>query len=120
MPSRFALVTLNQIDPYFRDGGSRSALNYLRALVAQGAQVVALSFVCEDYEAIRFADALADPGAPVTRTAETCATILRGVEFIETIVPVKQAEQNERQAILVQKIIRAFAQQRVEFGLTIG
>jgi glycosyltransferase involved in cell wall biosynthesis len=120
MASRFALVTLNQIDPCFRDGGSRSALNYLRALATHGAQVGALSFVCADYPQIQITDARADPGAPFTHTAATCATRLRGVEFIETILPVNLAEHNARQAIIVQTILRALAQQRVEFVLTVG
>ncbi len=120
MARQIALVTLNQIDPYFRDGGSRSALNYLRALESQGAEVTAFSFVCADYEPIRFANTLADPGASITRTAETCATKLRGVEFIETIVPVTLAEQNARQPAILQAMLQTLAQHRVEFVLTLG
>lgn len=117
---RFALVTLNQVDPFFRDGGSQSALNYLRALEAQGAQVIALSFVCDDYAAIRLDDVHADPGAPTTRTADACTTVLRGIKLVETIVPITQAEQNARQSVILQAMMQRLAQRHIEFVLTLG
>ncbi len=120
MPERFALVTLNQVDPFFHDGGSRSALNYLRALQAQGAEVCALSFVLQDYPQICFPDALADPGTQVQRENGTCAATFLGIRFIETILPIQISEQNVRQREIIRAMLQKLAEQKIDFVLTIG
>jgi glycosyltransferase involved in cell wall biosynthesis len=120
MPRRFALVALNQLDPYFRDGGSRSAVNYMRTIQSQGGEVCVLSFVCQDYKAIQFADVLADPWNLVKSDAKTRVASYQGIEFVQTILPVSVAEQNTRQAIIIQAILKELKQRQVEFVLTLG
>lgn len=119
-PKRFALVALNQLDPFFRDGGSRSALDYLHVIRGQGRNVRVLTFVCQDYPRIQFSDALADPATSIKRGTSTCTAIFQGVEFIETILPVKLAEQKTRQATILQAILKQLDEYQVEFVLTLG
>ncbi len=67
-----------------------------------------LTFVCQDYARIQFADALADPATTIKRETGTCTATFQGVEYIETILPVDWAEQNARQATIRHAILKKF------------
>jgi glycosyltransferase involved in cell wall biosynthesis len=114
-----ALVSLDQFDPFLRDGGSHSMLTRLQFLQGQGNRVSILNFLTnEPGFRLLFDDALADPASRVVRQDNTCRAICRGLDYYQEVLPCRVEQLSAEYQAVVRPIRESIQSQRLDYVIT--
>jgi len=115
-----ALVSLNQFDPFLRDGGSHSALARLQFLREQGNQVSIINFlISEPLDRLLFDDALADSNQGVIREDNTCRAVFRGLDYHQEILPYSLEQLPREYTAIIKAIMQRIEQHDLDYVFTL-
>jgi glycosyltransferase involved in cell wall biosynthesis len=119
MKRHVALVSLNQFDPFLRDGGSHCLLSRLQFVRDRGNQVSILNFITHDLTHRFFTDGLVDTnGTGIIREGNTCRAVFRGVNYLQEGLPFGFDQQSSHYQEILKIIIRTIQEENVDYVFT--
>lgn len=113
-----AFISLNQFDPYCRDGGSRGTVGYLKFLQNIGNRVSIINFLCSDYYQCFLNDGLADQDTAVIRNGDTCRAVFRGLDYYQIALPVPLIKRIEQTPQILNIIMQQLKDRCIDLTLT--
>lgn len=119
MKRHIALVSLNQFDPFLRDGASHSLLSRLQFIRDRVNQVSILNFLARDLAHRFFSNALADTdGMGVIREGNTCRAVFRGVNYLQEVLPFGSDQESSHYQEILKTLIRTIQEENVDYVFT--
>jgi glycosyltransferase involved in cell wall biosynthesis len=113
-----AFISLNQFDPYLRDGGSRGNVGYLRFLQNCNCTVSLINFLCSDYYDCFFHNMLEDQHTTVVCDENTSQGILHGLDYYQVILPVPLRDHVVQTPLILKIIMQHMEKHGIGIALT--